>query len=109
MANYELPNVTDRRLRAEDFKSDAFRRDALDREQAEGAMQVEKNVNLQKLAEQLERRPIDEIAMLVRALTYGEMIELAEALWNAQLQGSDISKESLPGVLHRWSTSRQPE
>jgi hypothetical protein len=43
---------------------------------------------------------------LIRALTYGEMIELAEGLCNATVQGSEISKDNLPGLLHRWSTSR---
>lgn len=109
MANHELPKVAERRLRAEDFRSDAFRRDAVEQEQAElvgDDLSVARNVNLQRLAEQLDRKPIDEIAALVRALTYGEMIELAEGLWGAQRDGADLSKESLPSVLHRWSTSR---
>jgi hypothetical protein len=112
MANFELPKVAERRLKAEDFKSEAFRRDAADREQGEqgeGHVDAARNVNLQRLAEQLERHPIDEIAALIRALTYGEMIELAEGLWTAQRDGSDVSKDSLPGVLHRWSTSRTRE
>jgi hypothetical protein len=105
MSNVELSKMADRRLRSEDFRSEAFRRDALGREQAD-EMDTESSVNLQTLAQQLERRPIDEIAALVRTLTYGEMIELAEELANAQLEGSDISKNALPSVLHRWSTSR---
>jgi hypothetical protein len=43
---------------------------------------------------------------LMRALTYGEMMELAEGLCNVSGQGPEISKDSLPGLLHRWSTSR---
>jgi hypothetical protein len=106
MSNVELANATGRRLRVEDFRSEAFRSDALEREKAKDEMNAGESVNLQKLEEQLARRPLDEIAALVRGLTYGEMIGLAEELWNAQTQGSDISKENLPGCLHRWSTSR---
>ena len=106
MSNVELARATDRRLRAEDFRSDAFRGDALERERVEDETNVGGSVNLQRLEEQLERRPVDEIAALMRALTYGEMIELAEGLCNAAVQGSEISKDNLLGLLHRWSTSR---
>jgi hypothetical protein len=106
MSNVELPRATDRRLKAEDFRSDAFRRHALDRERTEDEINVGGSVNLQKLEEQLARGRLDEIAALMRALTYGEMIELAEGLWNVNGQGSEISKDNLPGLLHRWSTSR---
>jgi hypothetical protein len=75
-------------------------------ERNEGATEMGKNVNLVKLEEQLERKPIDEIASLVRSLTYGEMIELAEAIWNLQPDGSAISQDNLSALLHRWSTSR---
>jgi hypothetical protein len=101
-----LARTTDRRLKAEDFRSDAFRKDALERERSGDEMNVGGGVNLQKLEEQLARGPLDEIAALMRALTYGEMIELAEGLWNVNGQGSEISKDNLPGLLHRWSTSR---
>ena len=110
MSNVELPSATDRRLKPEDFRSDAFRRHALDRERAEDEINVGGSVNLQKLEEQLARGRLDEIAALIRALTYGEMIELAEGLCNVMCnvngQGSEISKGNLPGLLHRWSTSR---
>jgi hypothetical protein len=64
------------------------------------------NVNLRKLQEQLDRQPLDEIAMLVQALTYGEMIELAEGMWKVQPDGSAVTQENLPALLHRWSKSR---
>jgi hypothetical protein len=108
MSNVELPGATDRRLKAEDFRSDAFRRDALERGRAEEETVVGGSVNLQRLEEQLERRPVDEIAALMRALTYGEMMELAEGLCNVNGQGSEVSKDNLPGLLHRWSMSRTP-
>jgi hypothetical protein len=63
-------------------------------------------VNLRKLQEQLDRNRLDEIAALVLSLTYGEMIELADAIWKAQPEGSGITQENLSALLHRWSKSR---
>jgi hypothetical protein len=96
MTNVELPRATHRRFKAEDFRSEAFLRDALERERSEDEMNCGGSVNLQKLEEQLARGPLDEIAALMRALTYGEMIELAEGLWNVNGQGSEISKTTCP-------------
>jgi hypothetical protein len=72
----------------------------------EVAMNTGTNINLRKLQEQLDRQPLDEIAMLVRALTYGEMIELAEGMWKVQPEGAGVTQENLPALLHRWSQSR---
>jgi hypothetical protein len=69
-------------------------------------------VNLRKLEEQLNHRPLEEIAVLVHGLTYGEMIELAEAIWKLQPDGVTITEENLPALLHRWSkvrSARVPE
>jgi len=63
-------------------------------------------VNLRKFQEQLDRNCLDEIALLLLALTYGEMIELANAIWKAQPEGSAITQDNLPSLLHRWSKSR---
>jgi hypothetical protein len=63
-------------------------------------------VSLLKLQEQLSRKPLDEIATLVGVLTYGEMIELSGAIWRAQPEGSVITFENFPALLHRWSKSR---
>jgi hypothetical protein len=63
-------------------------------------------VSLRKFQEQLDRNCLDEIALLMLALTYGEMIELADAIWSAQPEGSAITKDNLPTLLHRWSKSR---
>jgi len=63
-------------------------------------------VNLRKLQEQLSRKPLDEIATLVCGLTYGEAIELSEGIWKAQPEGSAITLENFPALLHRWSKSR---
>ena len=101
MASFDLPQVV-QVPKPEQFRSEAFRKDAFDRERAI----EDRNVNLQRLAEALDRRPIDEIAALVRALTYGDMIELAEEIWRVQPQSLDMSKDALPRILYRWSSSR---
>jgi hypothetical protein len=71
-----------------------------------GDMDTGTTVNLRKLQEQLSRKPLDEIATIVGVLTYGEMIELSEAIWRAQPEGSAITLENFPALLHRWSKSR---
>jgi hypothetical protein len=63
-------------------------------------------VNVRKLREPQGRSRIDEIAALMLALTYGEMIALADAIWKAQPEGSTITAENLPAVLHHWSKAR---
>ena len=63
-------------------------------------------ISLRKFQEQLDRNCLDEIALLLLALSYGEMIELADAIWSAQPEGTAITKDSLPTLLHRWSKSR---
>jgi len=72
----------------------------------EGAMNSGTNINMRRLQEQLDRQPLDEIAMLMRALTYGEMIELAEGMWKVQPEGAAVTQDNLPALLHRWSQSR---
>ncbi len=64
-------------------------------------------VDLRKLEAELGRRRLDEIADVVRALTYGEMMELAESMWNVRPGDSELTAHNLPAVLYRWSTSRQ--
>ena len=64
-------------------------------------------VDLHKLEEELGRRRLDEIADVVRALTYGEMMELAASMWNVKPDGATLTEHNLPAVLYRWSTSRQ--
>jgi len=51
---------------------------------------------------------LDLIANVLRTLTYGEMLELAESMWKANPERSGLTESELPKVLHRWSTSRQP-
>jgi hypothetical protein len=64
-------------------------------------------VDLRKLEADLGRKRLDEIADVVRLLTYGEMMELAESMWNVRPGDSELTEHNLPAVLYRWSTSRQ--
>ena len=50
--------------------------------------------------------PLDDIAALVQNLTYGEMIELSEAMWTNRPNGLAVTLENLPELFHRWSISR---
>jgi len=56
-------------------------------------------------SQQQSPTPLDDIATLVRSLTYGEMIELCEAMWKIRSEG-DLTEKNLPALLHRWSISR---
>jgi hypothetical protein len=61
-------------------------------------------VNLHKLEDELTRNRLNEIATLVRTLTYGEMMEFAHAICKIRSEGT-IDQQSLPMMLHLWSTS----
>jgi hypothetical protein len=54
---------------------------------------------------QLGRDRLNEIATLMRSLTYGEMIELAQAIWKIRPEGEEVGQHNLPMMLHMWSTS----
>jgi hypothetical protein len=61
--------------------------------------------DLKALERELSRTPLDEIAGLVRQLTYGEMVELASQI--AKHTGENpLNVDTLPGTLHRWSTEK---
>jgi hypothetical protein len=64
-------------------------------------------VDLRRLEAELGRKRLDEIADVVRLLTYGEMMELAETMWNVRPGDTELTENNLPAVLYRWSTSRQ--
>jgi hypothetical protein len=61
-------------------------------------------INLCKLEDELTRNRLNEIATLVRALTYGEMMQFAQAICKIRSEGA-IDQQSLPMMLHLWSTS----
>ncbi len=69
------------------------------------ATRTEATVTVRKPQKRLARNPLDEIATLVRGLAYGAMIELSDAMWKAQPEGSVVTQENLPALLHRWSKS----
>ena len=69
--------------------------------------EISSQVNLRKLEHELSRNPLNEIATMVRALTYGEMIELAQSIWKIRQEGEGVDQDSLPMLLHRWSTSSE--
>ena len=69
-------------------------------------MRTDASMKLRTLQDRFTRDPLDEIAMLVQGLTYGAMIELSDAIWNVQSEGTAVTRENLPALLHRWSTSR---
>jgi len=64
-------------------------------------------VDLHKLEADLGRKRLDEIADVVRALTYGEMMELAESMWSVRPDDGELTETNLPATLYRWSKSRQ--
>jgi hypothetical protein len=64
-------------------------------------------VDLRRLEEELGRKRLDEIADVVRTLTYGEMMELAESMWSVRPGDAGLTEHNLPAVLYRWSTTRQ--
>jgi len=67
----------------------------------------EANATLKTAADDVYRNRIDEIALLVQSITYGEMIEVAEAMWKAQPTDTAITQENLPKLLHQWAKSRR--
>jgi hypothetical protein len=52
------------------------------------------------------QKPLDEIATLIQSLTYGEMIELSEAMWTNRPNRLAVTLETLPELFHRWSKPR---
>jgi hypothetical protein len=124
MADVEIPrrppsprDLQERRPIRDDYRSPSWR--AAEREVSDGPgisdldtpnqrsaeMNTGTTVNLRRLQEQLTRKPLEEIAILVHGLTFGEMMEFAEGVWKAQPEGSAITPENLPTLLHRWSQS----
>jgi hypothetical protein len=49
------------------------------------------------------RNRLDELAEMIRALTYAEMLEFARGLWSLR-GGGKVNGETLPKILHAWVT-----
>jgi hypothetical protein len=106
MDHEDLPSIDEARMIAERFGAHAFRAtNGVAREPRLPAKPAERPLVVRRTAEPLERQTIDEIAELLRTLTYGEMIELAEGLWDSR--SLDISRDTLPALLHRWAIARK--
>jgi hypothetical protein len=89
-----------------DADSENYRTEELNEHHySEPSTEISSQVNLGRLEHQLRRNPLDEIATMVRALTYGEMMEFAQAIWKIRPEGEGVSQDTLPMLLHRWSTS----
>jgi hypothetical protein len=78
-----------------------------DQDYADASMEFAAQVSLHKLEDELSRNRLNEIATLMRTLTYGEMMELAHAIWKIRPQGEEVDQYSLPMMLHLWSTSSE--
>jgi hypothetical protein len=108
MSNVDWQNGGSERGRA--LLPDSYKPKALRLAPADDAAPSEVHrpvVDLRKLEEELGRRRLDEIADVVRTLTYGEMMELAASMWSVRPDGANLTEHNLPAVLYRWSTSRQ--
>jgi hypothetical protein len=65
---------------------------------------------MHKLEDELNRNRLNDIAALVRSLTYGEMMELAQAIWKIRPEGTaTVDQHTLPMMLHLWSTALSPD
>lgn len=64
-------------------------------------------VDLDRLETDIARKPLDEIAAAIRKLTYSEMMEFADGLWNQLPSSPPVTPEEFPKMLHQWSTQRK--
>ena len=74
---------------------------------SEASMEISGEVSLHKPEDELSRDRLNEIATLMRTLTYGEMVELAHEIWKIRPEGEEVNQYSLPMMLHLWSTSSE--
>ena len=73
---------------------------------SEASMEISGRVNLPR-PDEFGGDRLNEIATLVRTLTYGEMMELAHAIWKIRPDGAEVDQYSLPMMLYLWSTSSE--
>jgi len=89
-----------------DMEGESYGGDELrDQDCPVASMEFAAQVSLHKLEDELSRNRLNEIATLMRTLTYGEMMELAHAIWKIRPEGEEVDQYSLPMMLHLWSTS----
>jgi hypothetical protein len=88
-------------------QSESYNGDELtDQNYSEVSIEISGRVNL-PTPDAFDRDRLNEIATLVRTLTYGEMMELAHAIWKIRPEGAEIEQYNLPMMLHLWSTSSE--
>ena len=88
-------------------QSDGYYGDELTNQNySEASMEISGGVNLPR-PDEFGGDRLNEIATLVRTLTYGEMMELARAIWKIRPEGAEVDQYSLPMMLHLWSTSSE--
>jgi len=117
MADFDIANTSPLQKRAERLREkaaisaelDAWKRSSPPPAPQDESFHIPPEVDLKALGASIERKPLDEIAALMRALTYGEMIELAEGFWKAKPEDKDLNEGTLPGTLHRWATKPQED
>ena len=78
-----------------------------DQNYSEASMEITRRDDLRRPEDELSRNRLNEIATLVRTLTYGEMMELAHAIWKIRPAKGEVDQHSLPMMLHLWSTSSE--
>jgi hypothetical protein len=114
----QLPRILERRRAPADFRLEATDGQSASEVEASdspanetdmrghrgGETNTEATLSLRE-AKRQPPLPLDEIATVIQSLTYGEMIELSEAMWKNRPNGSAVTLENLPELLHRWSTS----
>jgi hypothetical protein len=114
----QLPRILERRRAPADFRLEATDGQSASEVEASdspanetdmrghrgGETNTEATLSLRKVKRQ-PPKPLDEIATVIQGLTYGEMIELSEAMWENRPKESAVTLENLPELLHRWSTS----
>jgi hypothetical protein len=114
----QLPRILERRRAPGDFQLGATEDDRYDVETSNrpaneadmgghrgGETNTDATFDLRKIRRR-PKKPLDEIAILIQGLTYGEMIELSEAMWTNRPNGLAVTLENLPELFHRWSTSQ---
>jgi hypothetical protein len=96
-----------RLLNGSSTQSEGYDGDELtDQNYSEAAMEISGQVDLPQ-PDAFGSDRLNEIATLVRTLTYGEMMELAHAIWKIRPEGAEIDQYNLPMMLHLWSTSSE--
>lgn len=86
----------------EDYRPKQLRLDGAAQGDDHGTLLDGVGINLDRIEDDIKPNRLQEIATLIRALTYGEMMRLAQDLWRTRPSGA-LDERSLPMMLHLWS------